>query len=122
MSEFGILELTRQRQRSSFTRNYFQDCQQCNGSGLVKTVDSVVIDTIRAVQFAATRPNVALVEVTLNPEVATLLQNRKRATINDVERQHRRTVTIRPNPSFGLDQVHVQCYDQRARLVPVEGL
>jgi ribonuclease E len=118
MSEFGIIELTRQRQRSSFSRNFFQDCPHCRGSGLVKTIESVVIDVIRMIQYAATRDTVTQIEVTLNPEVATLLQNRKRSIINELERSQRRAITIRPNPSFGPDQIDVQCYDQRARIVP----
>ncbi len=117
-SQFGLIEITRQRQRASLTRNVYQDCAHCRGSGLVKTLESVVIDVMRLVQLAATREHVHQIEIALAPEVANALQNRKRSMLYDLEAKHRRVITIRPEPPFSQDQVQIQCYDQRGRPVP----
>jgi ribonuclease E len=118
MSQFGIIEMTRQRQRASLTRSVYHDCDQCHGTGLVKTLESVVIDAIRLVQFAATRTHVHQIELTLGTVAAEQLQNRKRAMISDIEARHHKAITIRADAAFGQDQAQVQCYDQRGRLVP----
>lgn len=118
MSEFGIVEMTRQRQRASLTRSVYQDCHHCRGTGLVKSAESVALDVMRLLQLAVTREHIHSVEVSISPEVADLLQNRKRAMINEFETRHHRTISIRPGPNFGLDQVQIQCYDHRGRLVP----
>ena len=41
LSKFGLIEMTRQRQRPSIKRSVFNDCPHCNGSGLIKTPESV---------------------------------------------------------------------------------
>ncbi|MBW7904320.1 MAG: Rne/Rng family ribonuclease [Phycisphaerae bacterium] len=118
MSAFGIIEMTRQRQRASLTRSVYQDCHHCRGTGLVKTTESVALDVIRLLQLSVTREQIASIEVTVSPEVAFLLQNRKRALIHAFETRNHRTIAIRPEPRFGLDQVQIQCSDARGRLVP----
>ncbi len=118
MSAFGIIELTRQRQRASLTRSVYQDCRHCRGTGLVKTVESVALDVMRLIQLAVSREHIATVEVSVSPDVAYLLQNRKRRLIADLEQKFRRTVSIRPEPNYSLDQVEIRCTDARGRLVP----
>ena len=118
MSAFGIIEMTRQRQRASLTRSVYQDCHHCRGTGLVKTTESVALDVIRLLQLSVTREQIASIEVTVSAEVAFLLQNRKRALIHAFETHNHRTIAIRPEPRFGLDQVQIQCSDARGRLVP----
>ena len=117
MSAFGIIEMTRQRQRASLMRGVYQDCVHCRGSGLVKTAESVALDVMRMVQLNVIREQIGLIEVSVSQEVAMLLLNRKRAALHEIETRHRRTVVIRPEPHFGLDQVEVRCYDHRGRLV-----
>ncbi len=118
MSAFGIIEMTRQRQRASLARSVYQDCQHCRGTGLVKTAESVVLDVMRMLQLAATRESISLIEVSVAPEVAHLLSNRKRSALHELETRNRRTIVIRPEAGYGLDQVQIQCFDPRGRLVP----
>ncbi len=118
MSRFGIIEMTRQRQRASLTRNVYQDCYHCRGTGLVKTAESVALDVMRLLQLASGRENVASVQLTVSPEVAFLLQNRKRAAIHDLETKSRRTVFVKADAAYGLDQFQIHYYDNRERLLP----
>jgi ribonuclease E len=118
MSEFGIIELTRQRQRASLTRSVYQDCRHCRGTGLVKTIESVALDVMRVIQLAVTRQHIHTVEVAVSPDVAYLLQNRKRRLLHELESHNRRIISIRPDPLFSLDQVEIRCTDARGRLVP----
>jgi ribonuclease E len=117
-SQFGLIELTRQRQRGSLTRSVYQDCAACRGTGLVKTLESVVIDALRLIALAATRSHVYQIELSVSTEVGNLLQNRKRDMLHTLETTHRRVITIKPDPSFSQDQMQIQCYDQRGRPVP----
>ena len=118
MSEFGIIEMTRQRQRASLTRNVYQDCRQCRGSGLVKTAESVVLDVMRLIQLAVTKENIRSIDVSVSTEVAYLLQNRKRKVLHELEATYGRSISIRTQPEFGLDQIQLKYCDQRGRVVP----
>ena len=48
MSDFGLIEMTRQRQRGSLMQTVFAGCPYCIGSGLIKTHESISIDIERA--------------------------------------------------------------------------
>jgi ribonuclease E len=120
MSQFGIIELTRQRQRASLTRNVYHDCASCRGTGLIKTLESVMIDVTRQVHWAASREHVNQIEVTLAPSVAELVLNRKRGMLFELEREHRRTITVKSNAGYTPDQMHIECYDGRGRQVPMD--
>lgn len=50
MSEFGLVEMTRQRQRGSLMQTIFTNCPYCSGSGLIKTHESLSIEIERALK------------------------------------------------------------------------
>jgi ribonuclease E len=77
MSQFGIIEMTRQRMRPSIKRSIYQDCPHCNGSGLIKNTESMTLDIMRLLRLVVHREHVVSVEVRVAPEVAFQLQNRR---------------------------------------------
>ena len=56
MSQFGIIEMTRQRMRPSLKRSIYFDCPHCKGAGLVKTPESMSLDVMRRLAIAMQRP------------------------------------------------------------------
>lgn len=118
MSQFGIIEMTRQRQRASLTRSVYQDCHHCRGTGLIKTSESVALDVMRLLQLMVTREHIRSIEVVVSPEVAYLLQNRKRSAVFSLEQAYRRSISLKPDATYSLDQLQIHCYDHRGRLVP----
>ncbi|MBA3722076.1 MAG: ribonuclease E/G [Parachlamydiaceae bacterium] len=50
MSEFGLVEMTRQRNRGSLIQTIFTHCPYCTGSGLVKSHESMSIEIERALK------------------------------------------------------------------------
>ncbi|MFZ8444650.1 ribonuclease E/G, partial [Staphylococcus aureus] len=52
ISQFGLIEMTRQRIRPSLKRSVSQDCPHCHNTGQVKTTESMSIDVMRMVQLA----------------------------------------------------------------------
>jgi ribonuclease G len=47
MSEFGLVEMTRQRSRGSLLQTVYTNCPYCHGTGLIKTHESVSIEMER---------------------------------------------------------------------------
>src|SRR5207248_10466249 len=78
ISQFGIIEMTRQRIRPSLKRSVYQDCPYCHGTGHVKSVESMSIDVMRLLQLAAHKEPVCRVQVRVCAPVAEYLLNRKR--------------------------------------------
>src|SRR5437588_8046146 len=75
ISQFGIIEMTRQRIRPSLKRSVYQDCAHCKGTGQVKTCESMSIDVMRMVQLAAHHENVARIDIRVAADVAHYLLN-----------------------------------------------
>ena len=84
-SEFGLVEMTRQRIRPSLGRAMFNDCPCCSGTGQVKTAESMSIEVMRAIMAAADVKNVAEITVSVHEAVADDLNNRKRREIGNLE-------------------------------------
>lgn len=69
MSEFGLIEITRQRSRGSLTQTIFTGCPYCIGSGLVKTHESVSIEIERALKKVVNYYQVFALKLTVHPEL-----------------------------------------------------
>ncbi len=50
MSEFGLVEMTRQRSRESLMQTIFTSCPYCSGLGLIKNSESISIEIERAIK------------------------------------------------------------------------
>jgi len=118
ISKFGILEMTRQRQRASFAKGMYRDCTRCGGTGRVKATETVVLDVMRRIRLASHTAGVASIDVSLAPAVATELLNRKRHQLTDLERATGQTIRIHPESEFAVDEVRMSCTDRRGREVP----
>jgi ribonuclease E len=122
MSEFGIIEMTRQRMRPSLKRSIYFDCPHCKGAGLVKTPESMSLDVMRRLAIAVADQRVVRVELAICSDVAFYLQNRKRIQIADMEAATRKRVIIRSDATLGLDEMRLDPFDNRDGLVVIEEL
>ncbi|MSU79153.1 MAG: Rne/Rng family ribonuclease [Gemmataceae bacterium] len=118
ISQFGIIEMTRQRIRPSLKRSAFQDCSHCRGTGHVKTCESVSIEVMRMLQSAVNRIHISRIDVRVHEEAAQFLLNRKRKQIVGLEDQGNKAVSIisagnAVSPEF----LEFVCYDNNGNEV-----
>lgn len=69
MSEFGLVEMTRQRNRGSLMQTIFTSCPYCAGSGLVKSHESVSIEIERALKKLMAFHEQFALKLYIHPEV-----------------------------------------------------
>ena len=69
MSEFGLVEMTRQRNRESLTQTIFTACPYCNGSGMIKNHESVTIEIERALKKLIAQQQQFGIEMISHPEL-----------------------------------------------------
>lgn len=121
MSQFGIIELTRQRQRPSIKRSVYQDCPCCKGSGLVKTPESMTLDLMRVLRLAVHHDSVSRIVVDAHPSVAFEVLNRKRQVITQLETASGKRISISGVSEMALDEYRITCYDKLDRPVEAPG-
>jgi ribonuclease E len=117
MSQFCMIEMTRQRVRPSLKRSLYMDCPHCHGSALIKTPESVSLDAMRRLAAGATRMDVARIDVKAYPTVATFLLNRKRKALVELEEKTGKRINIMPDESLAGDQIVLQAVDGRGNLM-----
>ncbi|MDB5356239.1 MAG: ribonuclease, Rne/Rng family [Phycisphaerales bacterium] len=122
MSQFGIVEMTRQRMRPSLKRSVYFDCPHCKGAGLVKSPESMSLDVMRRLAIAVNDLRVVRVELSVCPDVSLYLQNKKRRQLAHLEESSGKRIVIRPDQSLGLDEMRLVLFDTRDGLVTIDEL
>lgn len=69
MSEFGLIEMTRQRSRESLTQTIFTACPYCTGSGLIKSYETISIDIERSLKKLIQCQNQYALKLVTHPEL-----------------------------------------------------
>ena len=116
-SPFGLIEMTRQRIRPSLKRSVYKDCPDCTGTGVVKTAESMAIDVMRLVILAAQREEIARIAITVDDEVATYLNNKKRREIARLEDEGQMTVQLYGRENVSPEFLLIECHDSQGREV-----
>ncbi|WP_068470001.1 Rne/Rng family ribonuclease [Candidatus Protochlamydia phocaeensis] len=75
MSEFGLVEMTRQRNRGSLMQTLFTGCPYCSGSGVIKSHESVSIEIERAFKKIVSCHEQFALKLLVHPELDRYLNN-----------------------------------------------
>ena len=111
ISEFGIVEMTRQRMRGSHRKTHFTGCPTCNGRGLVQRPGSVTAEALREVASLLAHDKIIRVELVVSPRVAGELLSSGRHRLNRLERITGKQVQVRVSGNIGLDELQFFAYD-----------
>jgi ribonuclease G len=76
MSEFGLVQLTRQRQKRSLDRTLLDACPYCAGSGRLRSAETTALQVLRRVRHAALSGTTFL-RVRAHPDVASALRKKE---------------------------------------------
>lgn len=105
MSEFGLVEMTRQRNRESLTQTMFTSCPYCSGSGLVKTAESVVIEIERALKKLLSQQEFGL-ELVYHPELEPYLKEGDKEYLSQLAEKANAQLKFRTKDNLHLNDFH----------------
>jgi ribonuclease E len=120
-SPFGLIEMTRQRIRPSIKRSVYKECPACIGSGLVKSAESMAIEVVRKLLTCAQTTGVARITVTVEEEVASYLNNKKRRDLVQLEQESNVEVQVVSGEGLSPEYLKVDCVDANGREVRIAG-
>ena len=110
ISHFGLLEMSRQRIRSSVLESSTEVCPHCGGTGHVRAVGSVALQLVRAVEETLLKGATHNLIVRSRSDVAIYVLNHKRAHLRMLEERFKITIavnvdpTLTSHPSFAIDR------------------
>jgi ribonuclease E len=116
-SPFGLIEMTRQRIRPSIKRSVYKECPSCGGSGQVKSAESMALDVFRKLMVPSQMSQVSRIVVTVEEEVASYLNNKKRREIAALEQTNSMEVQVVSGEGLSPEYLKIECYDANGREV-----
>src|SRR6476620_2974610 len=94
ISHFGLLEMSRQRIRSSVLESSTEKCPVCGGSGHVRSVSSVALQLLRSLDEMLLKGATHNLTVRTRSEIALYLLNHKRAHLRVLEERFRIVIMV----------------------------
>ncbi|MEO0785723.1 MAG: ribonuclease E/G, partial [Pseudomonadota bacterium] len=85
ISQFGLMEISRQRRRAGFLQATSDPCPACNGTGRVRSVESAALQLLRAIEARAATGGLKSITVEAPTDVALYLLNHKRDKVAAIE-------------------------------------
>ncbi len=108
ISRFGLLEMSRQRMRSSISDSNYGICALCDGTGQVRHVMSSALSFLRILEEEALKENTEAVFAELPVQIATFLLNEKRFEVNQIENKLGTRIVLIPSPELHGSQFNIQ--------------
>ena len=100
-NEFGLVAITRKRVKQSLERTLCSPCSVCSGSGLLKSIESVIYEIMdEARGMGPDMEPQKDVTLRVNPEVARTLKSRKNRYLQEIEELLKSHVLVRSDLSL----------------------
>ena len=104
ISQFGLLEMSRQRIKPALAEASYLSCKHCNGSGRIKSPESLALAFLRRIHAAVAKGKNARVIGHVQPEVASYLLNQKREELVDLERRYKTEIQLNADPEMHAEE------------------
>jgi ribonuclease E len=100
ISQFGLLEMSRQRLRSGVIAGSTITCPHCAGIGLIRSTESAALRLLRALDEEGQRAPAANVRVRAPEDVTIYTLNQKRREISRIEEAYDLAITFDPQATM----------------------
>ena len=101
ISHFGLLEMSRQRIRTSVLESSTEKCTHCGGTGHVRSVSSVSLQLLRSLEETLLKGPTHNLIARTRPEIALYLLNQKRAHLRELEERFHIAITVNADAEVG---------------------
>ncbi len=88
MSDFCVVQLTRQRMRESLLTQLTEQCNHCSGKGYVKSIETISYEIIREITSRISSRSVNKIIITASPKVLSYLKEFEGNNLEKLVSQH----------------------------------
>ena len=94
ISNFGLLELSRQRLRPSVIENSSELCSQCGGSGRIQSIEVSAIQILRSIEEEGNSSDNVGVKVSAHSNLILHILNKKRSELSEIETRYKISINF----------------------------
>ena len=99
-SQFGLMEISRQRRRAGVLQATSEKCEACDGTGRRRSIPSAALQLLRAIEARAAGGGLRGMTVTAPTDVALYLLNSKRDQLSAIEEDVGYTIAIKSSATM----------------------
>jgi ribonuclease G len=99
ITELGLVEMTRKRTGNSLAALFLEQCPMCEGSGMIKSTQTICFEVLRAVLLHAKKTRAKKITATVHPSVMNKLYENER-TVKALEVKINKTINIKMQDGF----------------------
>lgn len=88
ISQFGLMEMSRQRLRPNLVEASTVTCHHCEGTGRARTIESSALHVLRALEEESIRGRSSKLSLSVPGEVALYILNSKRDSLHEMEEKY----------------------------------
>ena len=107
VSDLGLVEMTRQRERPSLLHYYSEDCGACGGVGKVPSLRTLVMKFERYLRRVGAHSKEKHVQIRVHPDLASFIYDERSERLEVLEKQFGLTVDLRDDPRLRRDDIRV---------------
>ncbi|WP_200840646.1 Rne/Rng family ribonuclease [Geminicoccus flavidas] len=119
ISQFGLLELSRQRMRPSLQELSTQTCPVCHGLGVVRSTESCALQALRRIQEVGIAGETAVMRVIVPSSAAYYLLNHKRDALFRLEQRYQMRVFVDTDDQMIPGDIGVERMERREKPIEV---
>ncbi|MFV9900636.1 MAG: Rne/Rng family ribonuclease [Rickettsia conorii subsp. raoultii] len=108
ISQFGLLEFSRQRLRASFLETNSAICSHCNGKGVIRASDANAMLILRTIENEIFEERIDVINVFTNIVSVIYLLNNKRAEIKFIEEKYNIKLNFYFDPNATSDSYSIE--------------
>ena len=107
ISQFGVVEMTRQRMHKSLESTSYVDCPYCGGKGKIKSVETIAIEIARDLDktLARSEKKRKHISVITHPDIHTALVSDQARMLGDIQRKYRCKIDLKEDRSMHIEDV-----------------
>ncbi len=106
-SDLGLVEMTRQRTRPSLSTLLKEECPYCDGHGTVLSIETVVIQLLRAIKTAHGQTKHSKLRVIANDYVVSHIKSQMSHKLGELKKSLELDLTLEPDPDLHLEDYRI---------------
>ena len=128
ISHFGLLEMSRQRIRTSVLESSTEKCPHCGGTGHLRSVSSVALQLLRSIEETLLKGATHNQIVRTRPDIALYVLNHKRAHLMALEQRFQISIAVNSNsliggqPGFAIERGDQVMTPEQAKAIAAQAL
>ncbi|RKU18170.1 Rne/Rng family ribonuclease [Candidatus Poribacteria bacterium] len=106
-SDLGLVEMTRQRTRPSLSTLLMEECPYCDGHGTVLSIETVVIQLLRAIRMAHNQSGHSELRVIANDYVVSHIKSQMANKLRDLKKSLKLDLTLEADADLHLEDYRI---------------